>query len=135
MTMQLLGKADPSTDDAETVAQRWKLYIESYVLTHPTEGVRREPKNPFLRRYVLELTRQFGSDGNIIETSLMHRSLRLGVTPRTGWRFASAFVLIVSSSSPIPRITSGDLATARESKPWNSFLESRRRRRRDLICG
>lgn len=50
MTMQLLGKADPSTDDAETIAQRWKLYIESYVLTHPTEGIRREPKNPFLRR-------------------------------------------------------------------------------------
>lgn len=65
MTMQLLGKADPSTDDAETVAQRWKLYIESYVLTHPTEGVRREPKNPFLRRYVLGLTHQFGSDQDL----------------------------------------------------------------------
>jgi hypothetical protein len=32
MTIQLLGKSDPSTDDAETIAQRWRFYIESYVL-------------------------------------------------------------------------------------------------------
>lgn len=32
MTMQLLGKSDPSTDDVETIAQRWRFYIESYVL-------------------------------------------------------------------------------------------------------
>jgi hypothetical protein len=69
--MQLLGRSDPSTDDVETIAQRWRFYIESYVLvcglysaahgrriltwfsqTHPTEGVRREVKNPFLKRYV-----------------------------------------------------------------------------------
>jgi len=30
--MQLLGKSDPSTDDVETIAQRWRFYIESYVL-------------------------------------------------------------------------------------------------------
>lgn len=32
MTMQLLGKNDPSTDDSETLADRWKNYIGSYVL-------------------------------------------------------------------------------------------------------
>jgi hypothetical protein len=30
--MQLLGKNDPSTDDSETLADRWKNYIGSYVL-------------------------------------------------------------------------------------------------------
>ena len=32
MTMQLLGKNDPSTDDSETLADRWRNYIGSYVL-------------------------------------------------------------------------------------------------------
>ena len=32
MTMQLLGKNDPSTDDSETLADRWKNYIGSYAL-------------------------------------------------------------------------------------------------------
>jgi len=30
--MQLLGKSDPSTDESETLADRWKNYIGSYVL-------------------------------------------------------------------------------------------------------
>ena len=32
MTMQLLGRNDPSTDDSETLADRWRNYIGSYVL-------------------------------------------------------------------------------------------------------
>jgi paired amphipathic helix protein Sin3a len=32
MTMQLLGKNDPSTDDSETLADRWRNYIGSYTL-------------------------------------------------------------------------------------------------------
>ncbi|KAG8818871.1 Transcriptional regulatory protein sin3 [Serendipita sp. 401] len=92
MTMQLLGKSDPSTDDAETVAQRWRFYIESYVLTHPTEGVQEPKKMPFLRRNVVEapLTETGCQAHNGLEIRVCIRTYRLFFSSNTEdffWRY------------------------------------------------
>jgi len=50
MQIQLLGKNDISTDDATTLTERWRHYIESYVLPHQTEGLAMDVKPPLLRR-------------------------------------------------------------------------------------
>jgi len=50
MQIQLLGKNDISTDDATTLTERWRQYIESYVLPHQTEGLTMDVKPPLLRR-------------------------------------------------------------------------------------
>lgn len=50
--LQLLSKEDASVDDAQNRTDRWKQYIESYVLSHQTEGIVGEVKAPMLRRCI-----------------------------------------------------------------------------------
>ncbi len=67
ISVQLLGREDLTIDDAETLQEKWRQYIESYVLvrpgsrvevsltivqTHPTEGLPHRVDQPFLNRYV-----------------------------------------------------------------------------------
>ncbi|KAG9013164.1 Transcriptional regulatory protein sin3 [Tulasnella sp. JGI-2019a] len=51
--IQLLAKDDASTDDAESMTERWKQYMASYVLRHQTEGVTAPTTLPFLSRNLL----------------------------------------------------------------------------------
>ncbi|CAE6387267.1 unnamed protein product [Rhizoctonia solani] len=50
LTFQLLARDDASVMDSETVNGRWRQYIDSYVLTHQTEGIRGTVAGPLLRR-------------------------------------------------------------------------------------
>ena len=52
ITIQLLGREDLTIDDAETAQEKWKQYIESFVMIHPTEGLEHRVDQPFLRRMV-----------------------------------------------------------------------------------
>ncbi|CAE6406710.1 unnamed protein product [Rhizoctonia solani] len=50
LSFQLLARDDGSVMDSETVNGRWRQYIDSYVLTHQTEGIRGTVAGPLLRR-------------------------------------------------------------------------------------
>ncbi|CAE6432182.1 unnamed protein product [Rhizoctonia solani] len=50
LSFQLLARDDGSVLDSETVNGRWRQYIDSYVLTHQTEGIRGTVAGPLLRR-------------------------------------------------------------------------------------
>lgn len=57
LRIQLLGTDDPSADEDRTALGRWKEYVASYVLRHPTEWLprRRAEKKAravFLKRWV-----------------------------------------------------------------------------------
>ncbi|KAL1716696.1 hypothetical protein EV715DRAFT_254802 [Schizophyllum commune] len=61
MTMQLIGKDEPSIDDSEAVAERWRAYLDAYVADGDTPGVpQAHLRRPFLRRNVPEDVRQEG---------------------------------------------------------------------------
>ncbi|OXG25638.1 paired amphipathic helix protein Sin3a [Cryptococcus neoformans Tu259-1] len=55
LTIQLLSEDDRSVDDAETTQERWAQYIESFALTHPTEGLLKRVDSPFLRRNITKI--------------------------------------------------------------------------------
>ncbi|KIR56076.1 paired amphipathic helix protein Sin3a [Cryptococcus gattii Ru294] len=55
LTIQLLSEEDRSVDDAETTQERWAQYIESFALTHPTEGLLKRVDSPFLRRNITKI--------------------------------------------------------------------------------
>ncbi|KAG8983013.1 Transcriptional regulatory protein sin3 [Tulasnella sp. 427] len=55
MQIQLLARDDASTDDAETMTERWKQYMASYVLRHQTEGLAAPVAPPLLHRTLLQL--------------------------------------------------------------------------------
>ncbi|KAF8746822.1 Histone deacetylase (HDAC) interacting, partial [Rhizoctonia solani] len=50
LSFQLLARDDGSVMDSETMNGRWRQYIDSYVLTHQTEGIRGTVAGPLLRR-------------------------------------------------------------------------------------
>ncbi|KAG8682319.1 Transcriptional regulatory protein sin3 [Ceratobasidium sp. 394] len=50
LSFQLLARDDMSVYDSEAMNGRWKHYIDSYVLTHQTEGLRSVVQGPLLRR-------------------------------------------------------------------------------------
>ncbi|KAG8736334.1 Transcriptional regulatory protein sin3 [Ceratobasidium sp. 414] len=50
LSFQLLARDDMSVYDSETMNGRWRHYIDSYVLTHQTEGLRSLIQGPLLRR-------------------------------------------------------------------------------------
>nr|XP_019050564.1 paired amphipathic helix protein Sin3a [Kwoniella bestiolae CBS 10118]OCF29494.1 paired amphipathic helix protein Sin3a [Kwoniella bestiolae CBS 10118] len=50
VSIQLLGREDLTVDDAETAQEKWRQYIESYILTHPTEGLPHRVDPPLLQR-------------------------------------------------------------------------------------
>ncbi|ODO11875.1 hypothetical protein I350_00659 [Cryptococcus amylolentus CBS 6273] len=52
LTIQLLSEEDRTVDDADNHQERWAQYIESFALTHPTEGLQKRVDPPFLRRNV-----------------------------------------------------------------------------------
>ncbi|WVO13131.1 hypothetical protein L204_100743 [Cryptococcus depauperatus] len=58
LSVQLLSEEDRSIDDAETVKERWTQYIESFALTHPTEGLPKRVDPPFLKRNVYKTQRK-----------------------------------------------------------------------------
>lgn len=123
MTIQLLGKTDPSTDDAETIAQRWRRYIESYVLTHPTEGIKEDVKNPFLRRTVMEapLTETGCHADNGLEIRVCIRTYKLFFGPETEdyfWRYGDG-----ARKQAMERLA--EIDTKRKER-FESWLESRR---------
>ncbi|KAG9041544.1 Transcriptional regulatory protein sin3 [Tulasnella sp. UAMH 9824] len=55
LQIQLLARDDASTDDAETMTERWKQYMASYVLRHQTEGLPAPVAPPLLHRTLLQL--------------------------------------------------------------------------------
>lgn len=58
MRIQLLGSDDPSVEeDSKSGVHRWREYVDSYVLGHPTEWMsepqENKPRSPiYLKRYV-----------------------------------------------------------------------------------
>jgi len=79
MQIQLLGKDDISTDDATTLTERWRHYIESYTLPHQTEGLPFEIKAPFLQRSIRP-----NPDGPILSSAYISRArLQIKVCIRT----------------------------------------------------
>lgn len=53
MTIQHLGRGEPTINDATTKEQKWNYYIQSYTMVTPTEGVDTDSENykvPFLKR-------------------------------------------------------------------------------------
>lgn len=57
MRIQLLGSDDPSVEGRASGEDRWREYIDSYIMNHPTEWMPTQtedtlPRNTlFLRRY------------------------------------------------------------------------------------
>ena len=39
LRIQLMGPEDPSVDEDDSAVGRWRAYVASYVLVHPTEWV------------------------------------------------------------------------------------------------
>jgi paired amphipathic helix protein Sin3a len=39
MHIQLMGPGEASVDDTRTAANRWREYVDSYVMEHPTEWI------------------------------------------------------------------------------------------------
>jgi paired amphipathic helix protein Sin3a len=39
MHIQLMGPGEASVDDARTALNRWREYVDSYVMEHPTEWI------------------------------------------------------------------------------------------------
>ncbi|ORY28618.1 hypothetical protein BCR39DRAFT_534412 [Naematelia encephala] len=62
ITIQLLGREDLTVDDAETQQEKWRQYIDSYTLTHPTEGLPHRVDEPFLKRTLREIPQDSGAD-------------------------------------------------------------------------
>lgn len=56
MRIQLLGTDDASVESRGTSVDRWREYVDSYLLIHPTEWMPEEDERQhsalFLRRYV-----------------------------------------------------------------------------------
>lgn len=58
MAIQLLGRGEPTINNAATKEQKWNYYIQSYTMVTPTEGVNVESENykaPFLKRNLRNL--------------------------------------------------------------------------------
>lgn len=58
MTIQHLGRGEPTINDALTREQQWNYYIQSYTMVTPTEGVDIDSENykaPFLKRNLRNL--------------------------------------------------------------------------------
>ncbi|WWC60485.1 uncharacterized protein I303_103058 [Kwoniella dejecticola CBS 10117] len=86
VSIQFLSKEDLTIDDAETTEEKWRQYIESYVLTHPTEGLPHRVDPPLLQRNLDDdLTLSSGSiitkDGMEIKVAL--GNYRMFFTPDT----------------------------------------------------
>jgi histone deacetylase complex regulatory component SIN3 len=47
--IRLLRREDPSVD--LTDANKYAVYLESYMMNHPTEGIERQPSTPYLKRW------------------------------------------------------------------------------------
>ncbi|KAG8924574.1 Transcriptional regulatory protein sin3 [Tulasnella sp. 418] len=60
--IQLLAKEDASTDEAETITDRWKQYMASYVLRHETEGLPGHVSPPLLSRSLLRINSETPSE-------------------------------------------------------------------------
>jgi paired amphipathic helix protein Sin3a len=39
MYIQLMGPGEASVDDTRTAPNRWREYVDSYVMEHPTEWI------------------------------------------------------------------------------------------------
>ncbi|WOO83690.1 Paired amphipathic helix protein pst1 [Vanrija pseudolonga] len=62
VAVQLLAREDLTMDDPETAEQKWRQYIDSYALTHPTEGLPHRVEQPFLNRTLGELPDELGPE-------------------------------------------------------------------------
>ncbi|KAF8323928.1 hypothetical protein DL93DRAFT_2070048 [Clavulina sp. PMI_390] len=78
MQVQLLGRDDISTDDAKTLTDRWRQYIETYTLPHQTEGLPDEVQPPFLRRSLEE-----HEDESAAPTYISRAGLQIKICIRT----------------------------------------------------
>ena len=107
MTIQLLGKGDTTVDDAVTTQEKWQQYVDSYTLvshpcppgtmtdkqTHPTEGLGKQIKGPFLNRNLEKIPdqvqeTQFGGNENL-SLKIAYGSFRMFFVPGTSfpsWR-------------------------------------------------
>jgi len=100
MTIQLLGKGDTTIDDAVTTQEKWQQYVDSYTLvchpspptdvitdlqTHPTEGLGKQVKGPFLNRNLEKVSdqvqeTQFGGNENL-SLKIAYGSFRMFFVP------------------------------------------------------
>lgn len=44
MRVQLMGTEDPSVNGMRTAQSRWREYVQTYVMRHPTEWVTHDEK-------------------------------------------------------------------------------------------
>ncbi|KAI0639840.1 hypothetical protein C8Q77DRAFT_1083126 [Trametes polyzona] len=81
LRIQLMGPEDPTVDEDESAEGRWRGYVASYVMVHPTEWVPSASASQcgpaFLKRNAQE-GGEDGKDGDVVEER------RLGVRVRRG---------------------------------------------------
>nr|XP_031858732.1 uncharacterized protein CI109_005826 [Kwoniella shandongensis]KAA5525804.1 hypothetical protein CI109_005826 [Kwoniella shandongensis] len=86
VSVQLLGREDLTIDDAETAQEKWRQYIESYVLTHPTEGLPHRVDPPLLQRNVdkdLQLAHESVETKDGMDIKIALGNYRMFFTPET----------------------------------------------------
>ncbi|KAK4683853.1 paired amphipathic helix protein Sin3a, partial [Tremellales sp. Uapishka_1] len=87
VTIQLMSKEDLTVDDAETQEQKWKQYIESYILHHPTEGLPHRIEQPFLQRTLVDIPKDLSKESfdisSQMEIKIALSSYRMFFTPET----------------------------------------------------
>lgn len=85
--VQLLAREDLTVDDAETAEQSWRQYIDSYVLTHATEGLPHRVEQPLLNRTLGDMSEDISEGAFQTNSGLQFRvalgNYRLFYTPGT----------------------------------------------------
>ncbi|BFZ61969.1 Transcriptional regulatory protein sin3 [Saitoella coloradoensis] len=123
LSIQLLGKDDMTLDEATTAEEQWRYYIDSYVMSSPTEGVSPERvRPPFLRRDlpdVDDVEELIGEDG----VSKSGLEIRICVnTYKVFFLPGSEDVLFRSSKVRSPEMNQ-DSARSRRVSRWKARLE------------
>ncbi|WVQ97064.1 hypothetical protein IAU59_004174 [Kwoniella sp. CBS 9459] len=85
VSVQLIGREDLTIDDAETAQEKWRQYIESYVLTHPTEGLPHRVDPPLLQRNLdqSEMQAEWVDTKDGMEIKIALGNYRMFFTPDT----------------------------------------------------
>ncbi|KAI8981231.1 hypothetical protein BD414DRAFT_492058 [Trametes punicea] len=80
LRMQLMGPDDPTVDEDETPEGRWRAYVASYVMVHPTEWIPAGASNygpAFLKRNMPDGGDE-GKDGSVHAESRMRVQIQRG---------------------------------------------------------
>lgn len=72
---------------SENAVERWRQYIDSYTLTHPTEGLPHRVEQPLLNRTLADISEDIGPDSFQHQSGLKFRvaikNYRIFYTPGT----------------------------------------------------